>query len=191
MPWSLVLLVGGGFALAEGCKKSGLSRAAGQWLADAARNIGSPFLLAVVCTVGAAVATEVTSNVATASVVLPIIRDMVSKKGKVLLTFSNLVHSSTLQALSLEINPLYLMVPVTLACSYAFMLPVATPPNAIVYTATRMKMKDMMSSGVGMNVICVLTNVLLLVSFGEVVFDVHDFPPWAVQAAKDHLLSGA
>ena len=71
-----------------------------------------------------AAATEATSNVATCSILLPVLKNL---------------------AVSLRIHPLYLLLPVTLSCSYAFMLPVATPPNAIVYSASGMKTTEMVS----------------------------------------------
>ena len=78
-------------------------------------------IVLVVCVTTAA-ATEVTSNVATCSILLPVLKNL---------------------AVSLQIHPLYLLLPVTLSCSYAFMLPVATPPNAIVYSASGMNTSEM------------------------------------------------
>ena len=78
-------------------------------------------IVLVVCVTTAA-ATEVTSNVATCSILLPVLKNL---------------------AVSLQIHPLYLLLPVTLSCSYAFMLPVATPPNAIVYSASGMSTSEM------------------------------------------------
>ena len=80
------------------------------------------FLLVLVVCIATASATEVTSNVACCSILLPVLKNL---------------------AVSLRIHPLYLLLPVTLSCSYAFMLPVATPPNAIVYSASGMKTSEM------------------------------------------------
>lgn len=78
-------------------------------------------MVLVLCLITAG-ATEVTSNVATCSILLPVLKNL---------------------AVSLKIHPVYLLCPVTLACSYAFMLPVATPPNAIVYSASGMSTSEM------------------------------------------------
>jgi sodium-dependent dicarboxylate transporter 2/3/5 len=82
--------------------------------------------------------TEISSNVATANVVLPIVAAI---------------------AISIEQNPLLLMIPVTLACSLAFMLPVATPPNAIVYASQKLSSFDMLKVGVLMNIFCIFAVV--------------------------------
>ena len=80
--------------------------------------------------------TEVASNTATANILVPILSQM---------------------SLSLCSNPIYLTLTAAVTCSYAFMLPVATAPNAIVFGASTMKTSDMMKAGFIMNVICVLT----------------------------------
>ena len=116
MPWSLVLLLGGGFALAKAIDVSGLS----YWIGSKLEVLDflAPSVLCLIVCAGAAMATEVTSNVATVSILLPILENL---------------------SYSLGLNPLYLMIPATLSCSFAFMLPVATPPNAIVYGASGMR----------------------------------------------------
>ena len=120
MPWSLVFLLGGGFALAKACKVSGLSALLGQQL-EVLDGLPRWVMVMVLCLITAS-ATEVTSNVATCSILLPVLKNL---------------------AVSLKIHPVYLLCPVTLACSYAFMLPVATPPNAIVYSASGMGTSEM------------------------------------------------
>lgn len=120
MPWSLVFLLGGGFALAKACSVSGLSALLGQQL-EVLDGLPRWVMVLVLCLITAG-ATEVTSNVATCSILLPVLKNL---------------------AVSLKIHPVYLLCPVTLACSYAFMLPVATPPNAIVYSASGMSTSEM------------------------------------------------
>lgn len=120
MPWSLVLLLGGGFAIAKACSLSGLSALMGSQL-EVFQGLPQ-WVLVLVLSLSTAAATEVTSNVAVCSIMLPILKNL---------------------AVSLKIHPLYLLLPVTLACSYAFMLPVATPPNAIVYSASGMSTSEM------------------------------------------------
>ena len=124
MPWGLVLLLGGGFALSKASKVSGLSRWMGLQL-QVLQGL-SPWLIITIICVGTALATELTSNVATASILMPILKNV---------------------AYALQINPLYLMIPTILTCSFAFMLPVATPPNAIVFTISGMKTFDMVTIG--------------------------------------------
>ena len=80
--------------------------------------------------------TEVASNTATANILVPILSQM-SK--------------------SLCTNPIYLMLTAAIKCSYAFMLPVATATNAIVFGASTMRTVDMMTAGIVMNVLCVFT----------------------------------
>ncbi|MCA9526803.1 MAG: SLC13/DASS family transporter [Myxococcales bacterium] len=110
-PWHILLLFGGGFALAGGFDQSGLSAWLGAGLARAVDGLPLGLvILAVVLLV--TFLTEVTSNTATATVLLPVIGGL---------------------AVAMGVPPVSLMVPATLAASCAFMLPVATPPNAIVY----------------------------------------------------------
>ncbi len=135
-PWHILLLFGGGFALAGGFEQTGLSRWLGEQLATVATHLPLPLtVLAVVLFV--TFLTEVTSNTATATVLLPVMGGL---------------------AVALELHPALLMLPATLAASCAFMLPVATPPNAIVYGSGWVSMGDMARAGVGLNV---LTGVVI------------------------------
>ncbi|XP_023933341.1 solute carrier family 13 member 5-like [Lingula anatina] len=120
LPWSVVLLLGGGFALADAAKVSGLSSLIGDTL-TVLKGIHPILLVLIICTVVAA-ATEVTSNVATATLTIPIIGEL---------------------AIAIGVHPLYLIFPASLATSFAFMLPVATPPNAIVFAYGHLQVKDM------------------------------------------------
>ncbi|KAA0189196.1 hypothetical protein HAZT_HAZT002835 [Hyalella azteca] len=71
------------------------------------------------------------------------------------------------------------MMPPAISCSYAFMLPVATPPNAIVFGAANMKAVTMLKAGLVMNVICVLVATFMINTLGVVMFDLNHFPDWA------------
>ena len=102
--------------------------------------------------------TEVTSNVATANILLPVLAEL---------------------AVATNTNPLYLMIPATVTCSYAFMLPVATPPNAIVYSASGMKTSEMVATGFVLNLLCIGVNVLAINTYGVNMFDLDTFPQWA------------
>ncbi|KAF2367544.1 Solute carrier family 13, partial [Trinorchestia longiramus] len=77
------------------------------------------------------------------------------------------------------VNPLYLMLPATVCCSYAFMLPVATPPNAIIFSAAKMKTIEMMKTGIVMNILCLTVQSIMINTLGEVMFGVRQFPAWA------------
>ena len=157
LPWNIVLLFGGGFALASGFIESGLS----DWFGNQLKGLGtfSPgILIATICTM-ITFLTELTSNTATAEMILPV-----------------------LAALSVAIskNPLLLMVPATLASSFAFMMPVATPPNAIVFGSKRLKIIDMVKVGFIINLIGILVLTVGILLLGPILdIDLHKMPEWA------------
>ncbi|EFX74310.1 hypothetical protein DAPPUDRAFT_307380 [Daphnia pulex] len=158
LPWGIVLLLGGGFALSDASKISGLSK----WLVGQLGGLSSlpPFVVMLIICIMTATITEVASNTATANILLPILSEM---------------------AVTVKVNPLYLMLPATVTCSYAFMLPVATPPNAIVFAAGRMNTVDMVKAGFFMNIMCVVVICLMMVSFGGLIFQFDgSLPDWAV-----------
>ncbi|XP_051960863.1 solute carrier family 13 member 5a isoform X2 [Xyrauchen texanus] len=156
MPWSIILLLGGGFALAKGSEVSGLSK----WLGDQMSPLQSipPWAIAIILCLMIATFTECTSNVATATLFLPILASM---------------------SQSIGINPLYVMIPCTLSASFAFMLPVATPPNAIVFSYGYLKVSDMAKTGIVMNIIGILSITLSINSWGKAIFSLDTFPSWA------------
>ncbi|NWZ67664.1 S13A5 protein, partial [Acrocephalus arundinaceus] len=161
MPWSIVLLLGGGFALADASANSGLSA----WLGHQMTPLGSipPSAIATVVSLIIAVFTECTSNVATATLFLPV--------------FSSL-------ATSIRIHPLYVMLPATLSASFAFMLPVATPPNAIVFSYGHIHVWDMVRTGIVMNIIGVCCVTLAINTWGRPMFGLDTFPAWANTTAN-------
>jgi len=128
--WGIVLLFGGGFALATGFKESGLSEWMGTRLAGL-EGLPPILLVLVVCTT-ITFLTELTSNTATTEMVLPILAAL---------------------GAAIKVDPLQLMIPATLSASCAFMLPVATPPNAIIFGTGRITMRDLMRSGLRLNLI--------------------------------------
>ncbi|XP_041807508.1 solute carrier family 13 member 5a [Chelmon rostratus] len=156
MPWNIVLLLGGGFALAKGSEESGLSR----WLGTQMTPLHSipPWAIAIILCLLIATFTECASNVATATLFLPILASM---------------------SQSISLNPLYVMIPCTLSASFAFMLPVATPPNAIVFSYGLLKVSDMARAGVVMNIIGIGCISLAINSWGRVMFSLDSFPSWA------------
>ncbi|CAO2603175.1 Solute carrier family 13 member 4 [Lemmus lemmus] len=124
MPWEIVILVGGGYALASGSKSSGLST----WIGHQMLSLSSlpPWAITLLACVLVSIVTEFVSNPATITIFLPI-----------LCTLSETLH----------INPLYTLVPVTMSISFAVMLPVGNPPNAIVFSYGHCQIKDMVSCG--------------------------------------------
>ena len=157
--WGIVILFGGGFALASGFKESGLSI----WVAEQLTGLSgtSPvFLIASICTM-LTFLTELTSNTATTEMVLPLLGSL---------------------AVAIKTNPLLLMIPATLSASCAFMLPVATPPNAIVFGSGEIKMSDMMRIGIVLNLIGVVLITTMMYLLGVIVFNIDpgQLPDWAI-----------
>ncbi len=158
LPWGIVILFGGGFALAEGFKDSGLSQFIAQQL-HVLQGVSPLVVVLVICLV-LTFLTELTSNTATTQIVLPLLAAM---------------------ALAVEVNPLLLMIPATLSASCAFMLPVATPPNAIVFGSGMVRMPDMMRAGIYLNLIGAVVITILMFALGMSVFNINTtvMPPWA------------
>uniref|UniRef100_A0A8C4JN77 Solute carrier family 13 member 2 n=1 Tax=Dromaius novaehollandiae TaxID=8790 RepID=A0A8C4JN77_DRONO len=156
MPWNIVLLLGGGFALAKGSEESGLSSWLGNKLTPL-ESIPHPAIAFVLCLL-IATFTECTSNVATTTLFLPILASM---------------------AEAICLNPLYIMLPCTLSASLAFMLPVATPPNAIVFSYGQLKVIDMAKAGFVLNILGVLTITLSINTWAASLFQLQTFPVWA------------
>jgi len=157
IPWGIILLFGGGFALASGFKESGLSAFIGNELTGL-QNI-HPILLLLLIIVTITFLTELTSNTATIETFLPILAAM---------------------AVAVKVNPLFLMVPATIAASFAFMLPVATPPNAIVFGSKKLKIEDMVKTGFWLNLIGIVILTLVAYFYMSWVFniDLNILPDW-------------
>jgi sodium-dependent dicarboxylate transporter 2/3/5 len=159
LPWNIVLLFGGGFALASGFKESGLSTWFGEQLSFLSN--AHPVILILMISLIVTFLTELTSNTATTEMLLPILAGL---------------------SVSIQINPLYLMLPATLSASMAFMLPVATPPNAIIFGTNRVSVADMARTGliinlVGAVIITVFTYLLTELAFGHTGLAL---PSWAI-----------
>jgi len=138
LPWGMLLLFGGGLSLAAAVRSTGLA----EWIGQRLQSFEALPVLVVVLTVIATIIllTELTSNTATTATFLPIAASV---------------------AVSLGENPLLLLMPATLAASCAFMMPVATPPNAIVYGSGHVTIPQMVKAGVWLNVLfLVLLGVL-------------------------------
>ncbi len=138
LPWGILLLFGGGLSLAKAMEKSEIVQVIGESIAGGGEL--NEILLIAGLTAFMLFMTEVMSNVALVVIFLPVVIGI---------------------SQSLDMNPMYLTVPVTLAASYAFMMPISTPPNAIVFSSGMIRMKDMIRAGVFLNIIAILLLVLL------------------------------
>lgn len=147
VPWGMLLLIGGGFAMADAFSRTGLSEWLGRWFADMLQ--GQPVIVLVlgVCVL-LTFLTEFTTNVATVNTLLPTLAAM---------------------AVDLGIDPRLLLIPATVSASCAFMLPVATPPNAIVFATGRVPMTAMIRLGLLLNLIGVVIVTLCMLTWGVTV----------------------
>ncbi|XP_052580541.1 Na(+)/dicarboxylate cotransporter 3 isoform X1 [Peromyscus californicus insignis] len=156
VPWNIILLLGGGFAMAKGCEESGLSA----WIGGQLHPLEHvpPVLAVLLITVVIAFFTEFASNTATIIIFLPVLAEL---------------------AIRLHVHPLYLMIPGTVGCSYAFMLPVSTPPNSIAFASGHLLVKDMVRTGLLMNLMGVLLLSLAMNTWAQSIFQLGTFPDWA------------
>ena len=163
LPWGILLLFGGGLALAEGFKTTGLA----VWIASQMTLLEGVTVILVLLILIAAVnfLTEITSNLATTSMLLPILAPM---------------------ALSMNVHPYTLLVAATVAASCAFMLPVATPPNAVVFGSGYLRIPDMVKAGVWMNILSILLITLIVYTLLPVIwgFDLNTYPSEFLKAIQ-------
>jgi len=133
MPWGIIILFGGGMALASAFKESGLA----EWIGGQFSLLQVlPLFLLILCLIAAVnFLTEITSNLATTAMLLPILAPI---------------------AMAIDVHPYILLVSATVAASCAFMLPVATPPNAVVFGSGYLRIPDMVKAGIWMNIISIL-----------------------------------
>ncbi|CAH1382339.1 unnamed protein product [Tenebrio molitor] len=155
LPWGLIFLLGGGFALAEASKESKMS----ELIADHLHGMATlpKFAVMVISCVFATVLTQFSSNVAVANVLLPVLAEM-SKVAK--------------------LHPLYLMLPTSLCCSFAYCLPVSTPPNAIAAAPCNMASTDMVKAGLGVAVISLLVLFAVFPFLAGAIWDLETYPSW-------------
>jgi sodium-dependent dicarboxylate transporter 2/3/5 len=158
IPWGILLLFGGGFALARGFRETGLDVWLGGHLARF--TAAPPPLLILATSLLAMMLTEVTSNTATTTLLMPILAAAARGAG---------------------LHPYLLMLPATLAASCAFMLPVATPPNAIVFGSGWLTIPRMARTGVTLNLVSAVLITLLVLTLGRWALDMGNLslPPWA------------
>ena len=133
LPWGILLLFGGGMALASGFKESGLAL----WIGTQMTLLDgiNLFLLVFILIASVNFLTEITSNLATTAMLLPILYPM---------------------AMTIDVHPFILMVSAAVAASCAFMLPVATPPNAVVFGSGYLRIPDMVRVGIWMNILSII-----------------------------------
>jgi sodium-dependent dicarboxylate transporter 2/3/5 len=130
LPWSVLILFGGGLTLAGAVTRTGLA----EWLGASLQTVGALPLFALVIVAATMIIflTELTSNIATTATFLPVVGAIAIESGY---------------------DPIVLTVPVTLAASCAFMLPVATPPNAIVFGSGMLTIPKMVRAGMMLNIV--------------------------------------
>ena len=150
LPWNIVLLFGGGFAVALGFEHSGLAVWLGEQLTWIQNVPSIVFILIIVSAMS--LLTELTSNVASTQMLLPIFASIALATGN---------------------NPLLFMIPATIASSLAFMLPTATPPNAIIFGAGNITINRMLRTGVSLNFLGVLIITLIAYFFIDRSFAIH------------------
>ncbi|MYJ74766.1 MAG: SLC13/DASS family transporter [Gammaproteobacteria bacterium] len=163
LPWNVVLLIGGGFALAVAFQQTGLAEFIGGQFA-AAGELPVFVLILLVC-LALTFLTELTSNTATTEMILPILASVAVVTGT---------------------HPLMLMIPATMSASCAFMMPVATPPNAIVFGSNRLTIAEMARAGIILNLIGAVVIASIVYTLGLVVFGIEPgvLPGWAESLAS-------
>lgn len=158
IPWGVILLFGGGFALAKGFSVTGLSEFLGTQLGGLSSV--SPIFIIIMTAALVTFLTELTSNTALTQMILPIVASV---------------------SVAIGLNPLLLMFTATLSSSMAFMLPVATPPNTIIFSSGRIKIYEMARTGFLLNITGIILISLCIYFFGSILFDLEIFPSWAVR----------
>ena len=157
MPYDIVFLFGGGFALAAGFLDSGLSAYLGEQLGSMDVPLAAQLFVCVFFMIWL---TELTSNTATSNIMIPISASIAVGSG---------------------VSPYTFMIPAALACSCAFCLPVATPPNMVVFASGRLPMSEMIRAGVFLNIVCSVLILGLAFTLIPAVLDVEadELPEWA------------
>lgn len=140
LPWGILILFGGGLCLAKAMETTGIIQMIGDRISE--NQEISIVLLVLILTTVMLFMTEIMSNVALATIFIPVVMGI---------------------AIGFEVDPLLLSIPVAFAASFAFMMPISTPPNAIVFSTGMIKMKEMMRVGLILNLISVA--ILLLMAF--------------------------
>ena len=148
LPWGLLILFGGGLSLASSVAQTGLA----DWIGESLVVLGGAgtIVLVIVITTLIAFLTELTSNTATTGTFLPVVAAL---------------------AIGINVDPLIFALPATLAASCAFMLPVATPPNGIVYGSGYIRIPEMVKAGFVLNIIGIVVLSILALIVAPIVFN--------------------
>ena len=158
IPWGVLLLFGGGIALASAVKSSGLS----QWIAESLEVLSNFPIVLIVLSVGLLITflTEITSNTAITTVFMPTLGAI---------------------AIAMDSDPMLLMIPAAMSASCAFMLPVATPPNAIVFGSGKIPVSLMARTGLGLNLLGAVLIATAIYFLAIPLFDISmsGLPQWA------------
>lgn len=158
LPWGILILFGGGLSLASAISSSGLAA----WIGKGVSGLGAlPILLLILVVILVVIfLTEITSNTATAAAFLPILAS---------------------SAIGIGQDPMLFVIPATIAASCAFMLPVATPPNAIIYGSGKVTIPQMAKAGLWLNIIVSMLLILAVYTLFIYVFgiEIGVLPEWA------------
>jgi sodium-dependent dicarboxylate transporter 2/3/5 len=149
IPWGILLLFGGGLAIAAGFRATGLS----EWMGTQLTVLDSFHLIIIIASATLLILflPEITSNTATATMILPVVAAL---------------------ALALNIHPFALMIPCAMAANCAFMLPVGTPPNAIIFATNKLTILEMAKTGFAMNVIASALIVMSVYFLVPIIWDI-------------------
>ena len=147
LSWGILLLIGGGFALAKGLENAGIIKVIGDTIASASNNKYTYLLVALI---GAVLVLKLfIANTALATITLPMVFGIAHATG---------------------IDPILLGAPVTFAASFAFMLPMSTPPNALIFATNQVKIKDMLLAGSMLTVVGFVLLILVSGLYGWMIF---------------------
>ena len=139
VPWGVVMIVGGGYAIADSFKHTGLADYLGMQLSFVGQY---PVIIILLIVISLMIfITEINSNTATANIFLPVLGSM---------------------AIAAQVNPLLIMIPATFACSFSFMLPSGTGTNAVIFGSNRVTISEMAKCGFGLNLLGVLLLTILM-----------------------------
>ena len=155
LPWGVIILFGGGMAIAKAFEISGLAI----WLGELMTTLNAlPFFILIIFLIAAVnFLTEITSNLATTAMILPVLASL---------------------AFEIGVHPFGIMIGAAVAASCAFMLPVATPPNAIVFGSGYLKIPDMVSRGIVLNIFSIILIAVMVYFILPLLWDINlnNFP---------------
>ncbi|KAL0127214.1 hypothetical protein PUN28_005485 [Cardiocondyla obscurior] len=163
MPWSMIFLFGGGFAISKGSVASCMAKRFSDALVPL-RYLPPVVILVIVC-LFEGIITEFTSNIAVANITLPAIAQM---------------------CVAMEMHPMYLMIPATLMCSFSFRSSVGTPPNAIISVAGYIPPGWLIASGCVPAIYSLIVEIISFLTWGTFIFGIKDFPIWAMRVPMEN-----